>query len=216
MPPPIDRVKMEADKPSAGLSKSQYAKKTIRWLFELVNNDFFHACEKHKHAKKNDCTFFCTTCGCKPFCQHCLKDHETHEVLQIRRYVYHDVVKAQDVQRYFDTSGVQTYIINGSRVIFLRDRPQPKPTKTLNACKSCKRACRDQFCFCSLRCKIKYCVSDPRGLTDMTNFDFSKSGSVVKAEGGRKRKAASMTSFFSKCRLNHRRKQSMPRRSPVF
>ena len=59
-------------------------------------------------------------------------------------------VKAQDVQRYFDTSGVQTYIINGSRVIFLRDRPQPKPTKTLNACKSCKRACRDQFCFCSL------------------------------------------------------------------
>jgi len=164
-----------------------------RWLFELVNNDFFHVCEKHKHAKKSDCTFFCTTCGCKPFCQHCLKDHETHEVLQIRRYVYHDVVKAQDVQRYFDTSGVQTYIINGSRVIFLRDRPQPKPTKTLNACKSCKRACRDQFCFCSLRCKIKYCVSDPRGLTDMTNFDFSKSGSVVKAEGGRKRKAASMT-----------------------
>ena len=75
----------------------------------------------------------------------------------------------------------------------MRDRPQPKPTKTLNACKSCKRACRDQFCFCSLRCKIKYCVSDPRGLTDMTNFDFSKSGSVVKAEGGRKRKAASMT-----------------------
>ena len=109
------------------------------------------------------------------------------------RDVYHDVVKAQDVQRYFDTSGVQTYIINGSRVIFSRDRPQPKPTKTLNACKSCKRACRDQFCFCSLRCKIKYCVSDPRGLTDMTNFDFSKSGSVVKAEGGRKRKAASMT-----------------------
>ena len=66
-----------------------------RWLFELVNNDFFHVCEKHKHAKKSDCTFFCTTCGCKPFCQHCLKDHEAHEVLQIRRYVYHDVVKAR-------------------------------------------------------------------------------------------------------------------------
>ena len=193
----------------------------FRWLFELVSKDFFHPCEKHKHSKKNDCTFFCITCGCKPFCQHCLKDHSCHEVLQIRRYVYHDVVKAQDVNKYFDTSGVQTYIINGSRVIFLRDRPQLKPTKTLNACRTCKRATREPFCFCSLRCKIKYCVADPRGLLAM-NLDFSKV--PVKTEKhttSRKRIAKShsntgIPSFFAKCRLHHRRKQLMPRRSPVF
>ena len=156
-------------------------------MFELVSNDFFHVCEEHPHAKKNDCTFFCITCGSKPFCQHCLKDHSTHEVLQIRRYVYHDVVKAQDVQKFFDTSGVQTYIINGSRVIFLRDRPLLKPTKTLNACKTCKRACRDQFCFCSLRCKIKYCVSDPRGLLSMSTLDFSKEATVKSENTTKKR-----------------------------
>ena len=136
---------------------------------------------------------------------------------QIRRYVYHDVVKAQDVQKFFDTSGVQTYIINGSRVIFLRDRPQLKPTKTLNACKTCKRATREPFCFCSLRCKLRYCVADPRGLLP-TNLDFSAKNNnpAVKHERSISKKRSTIPSFFAKCRLHHRRKQAMPRRSPVF
>ena len=114
--------------------------------------------------------------------------------------------------KYFDTSGVQTYIINGSRVIFLRDRPQLKPTKTLNACKTCKRACRDQFSFCSLRCKIKYCVSDPRGLT----WDFSKIQTEKSPTHKRKRVTKSIPTYFAKCRIHHRRKQSQPKRAPVY
>ena len=48
---------------------------------------------------------------------------------QIRRYVYCDVVRSQDVQRYLDPAGVQTYIINQAKVVFLNHRPQSKPTK---------------------------------------------------------------------------------------
>lgn len=48
---------------------------------------------------------------------------------QIRRYVYCDVVRSQDVQRYLDPAGVQMYIINQAKVVFLNQRPQSKPTK---------------------------------------------------------------------------------------
>merc|ERR1719394_1127978 len=67
-------------------AKIKAAQDNLRWLSDLVSKDFFHQCEVHPHAKKNDCTFFCIRCACKPFCQHCLKFHEGHEVLQIRRY----------------------------------------------------------------------------------------------------------------------------------
>jgi hypothetical protein len=43
---------------------------------------------------------------------------------QIRRYVYCDVVRSQDVQRYLDPAGVQMYIINQAKVVFLTE-PTP-------------------------------------------------------------------------------------------
>ena len=43
--------------------------------------------------------------------------------MQIRRYVYTDVVRVQDIQEHIDTGGIQTYTNNSAKVIFLRWRP---------------------------------------------------------------------------------------------
>ena len=43
--------------------------------------------------------------------------------MQIRRYVYKDVVRVQDIHDHMDTTGIQTYINNSAKVVFLRDRP---------------------------------------------------------------------------------------------
>ena len=43
--------------------------------------------------------------------------------MQIRRYVYTDVVRVQDIQEHIDTEGIQTYTNNSAKVIFLRWRP---------------------------------------------------------------------------------------------
>ncbi len=51
--------------------------------------------------------------------------------LQIRKYMYQYVVRIQDIQEHFDTSGVQTYIINSARVVFLRDRKNASPAKVI-------------------------------------------------------------------------------------
>lgn len=57
------------------------------------------------------------------------KHQSWRERAQIRRYVYCDVVRTQDIQRYLDPTGVQTYIINQAKVVFLNHRPQSKLTK---------------------------------------------------------------------------------------
>jgi len=54
-------------------------------------------------------TYFCIDCGgaTGALCQHCLHQHMGHQVLQIRRYVYCDVVRAADISPSFDVSGIQ-------------------------------------------------------------------------------------------------------------
>ncbi|CAI5463267.1 unnamed protein product [Closterium sp. Yama58-4] len=75
--------------------------------------------------------------------------------VQIRRYVYHDVVRLQDITKLVDCSGVQAYIVNGSKVVFLNQRPQPRPTKTTNSCLTCARMLQDEFSYCCLGCKVR-------------------------------------------------------------
>ena len=79
-------------------------------------------------------------------------------MLQIRRYVYCDVVRVHDIQRYLDTSGVQSYVINQAKVVFLRHRPQPKQHRTVHGdvCLTCNRLLREGCRFCSLGCKVTF------------------------------------------------------------
>ncbi|KXZ43074.1 hypothetical protein GPECTOR_104g80 [Gonium pectorale] len=75
----------------------------------------------------------------------------------VRRYVYCDVVRACDINPFVDTTGVQNYIINSAKVMFLHHRPHSKlgrPNGT-DVCTTCHRHLREGFSYCSLACKVE-------------------------------------------------------------
>ncbi|PPD83407.1 hypothetical protein GOBAR_DD19659 [Gossypium barbadense] len=87
-------------------------------------------------------------------------------LLQVRRYVYHDVVRLEDVQKLIDCSNVQAYTINSAKVVFIKKRPQNRQFKGAgNYCTSCDRSLQDPFIHCSLNCKVDFVVKHYKDLT---------------------------------------------------
>ncbi|KAG0457152.1 hypothetical protein HPP92_021996 [Vanilla planifolia] len=128
------------------------------WLEKLLAEKFFVPCEHHEGVKKNEKNILCLDC-CLGFCSHCIPPHRAHRLLQIRRYVYHDVVRVEDLEKLIDMSLVQSYTTNSAKVAFLKQRTQNRPFRgTGNGCRSCDRPLQESYQYCSLSCKVKQLV----------------------------------------------------------
>ncbi|KAK8969053.1 hypothetical protein KSP40_PGU020385 [Platanthera guangdongensis] len=134
------------------------------WLEKLMSEKFFSPCASHEGIKKNEKNILCLDC-CFGFCPHCIPPHRSHRLLQIRRYVYHDVVRVEDLEKLIDMSLVQvnfkennhfeSYTTNSAKVAFLKQRPQSRSFRASgNDCRSCGRPLQDSFLYCSLSCKV--------------------------------------------------------------
>ncbi|XP_072963324.1 protein RGF1 INDUCIBLE TRANSCRIPTION FACTOR 1-like [Typha angustifolia] len=149
------------------------------WLGGLVEGSFFVGCGTHESRKKNEKNIFCLDC-CTSICPHCAPSHHSHPLLQVRRYVYNDVVRLDDLEKLIDCSYVQPYTINSAKVIFLKPRPQSRPFKgSGNICLTCDRILQEPFHFCSLSCKVDHVMLQGEDLSsilfrfDETDFSFS-------------------------------------------
>ncbi|MED6192310.1 hypothetical protein PIB30_009122 [Stylosanthes scabra] len=157
------------------------------WLSKLMRERFFGECGVHQNLRKNDKNVLCLHC-CLSLCPHCLPLHPHHHpLLQVRRYVYHDVVRLGDLEKLIDCSNIQPYTINGAKVIFLNERAQGQSRSscsrgggTANSCCSCDRILQDPFHFCSLSCKVDHMVYEGERLSsilhrlDESDFSFSQ------------------------------------------
>ncbi|CAN6872122.1 unnamed protein product [Brassica oleracea var. botrytis] len=148
------------------------------WLKGLIGETFFSSCGIHESRRKSEKNVFCLLC-CLSVCPHCLPSHRSHPLLQVRRYVYHDVVRLSDLEKLIDCSYVQPYTINGAKVIFINQRPQSRAKVSSNVCFTCDRILQEPFHFCSLSCKVDYLVYQGDDLSsilyriDESDFTFA-------------------------------------------
>nr|GEY82716.1 putative PLATZ transcription factor family protein [Tanacetum cinerariifolium] len=126
------------------------------WLEKLLGSAFFSICRTHGAAARSECNMYCLDCNGDAFCFYCRSSrHKDHQVIQIRRSSYHDVVRVSEIEKVLNIDGVQTYVINSARVLFLNERPQPKSGKAVShICEICGRSLLDALRFCSLGCKV--------------------------------------------------------------
>ncbi|XP_047309223.1 protein RGF1 INDUCIBLE TRANSCRIPTION FACTOR 1-like [Impatiens glandulifera] len=153
------------------------------WLEPLFKADFFTVCRSHRGATKSECNMYCLDCNVDSFCLHCRSSkHKDHRVIQIRRSSYHDVVRVSEIEMVLDISGIQTYVINSARVLFLNERPQPKAGKSVShICEICTRSLLDTSRFCSLACKLE-------GIKRNGDASFVLEGKNIDAEVDRRRR----------------------------
>ncbi|KAK2988325.1 hypothetical protein RJ640_000312 [Escallonia rubra] len=150
------------------------------WLQGLMAETFFATCGAHEDRRKNEKNIFCLDC-CRSFCPHCLPSHRSHPLLQVRRYVYQDVVRLDDLEKLIDCSYIQPYTINSAKVIFLNQRAQSRSCKgPANACFTCDRILQEPFHFCSISCKVDHMVYQGDDLSSIlcqfseSDFTFSQ------------------------------------------
>ncbi|XP_038876089.1 uncharacterized protein LOC120068405 [Benincasa hispida] len=147
-----------------------------KWLEILLVEKFFTPCSLHKSCKKNDKTFFCLSC-CSAICFSCFSSHPTHTFLQIRRYVYHEVIRLGDAEKLLNCSLVQPYTTNRAKVVFLKQRRAKRRGLrggSGNLCITCLRSLQYPYLFCSLSCKMNQKVNDKIEIMkkQQRNYDY--------------------------------------------
>ncbi|KAJ3681871.1 hypothetical protein LUZ60_014444 [Juncus effusus] len=200
------------------------------WLESLLGEEFFTPCMVHETMKRNEKNIFCLDC-CSSLCPHCFPHHHLHRLLQIRRYMYHDVVRVEEFGKLMKCSSIQSYIANGAKVVFLNQRSQANLRIYDNSCLFCERSLPDQYIYCCISCKANELLRNGEGLArelkecnilsidecQFTTESILESPEASSSSSGGGNIVISHKKFgLAGTEASSRRKKGVPVRAPLF
>ncbi|XP_042508376.1 protein RGF1 INDUCIBLE TRANSCRIPTION FACTOR 1-like [Macadamia integrifolia] len=187
------------------------------WIETFLKTKFFLSCLLHQEYRKNEMNLFCINCG-RSICQHCICScaHDFHQQIQIRKYVYHEVVRVDEIEKHVNCSKIQSYLSNLAKVVFLNPRPNLKTSKSNSngvACEVCDRSLQEPYRYCSIACKLskvaekgsKKSLSPPSVSLPVRELNIAESGE----ESSDQQKESNPSK-------RKRKRKGTPRRAPLF
>nr|XP_043620872.1 protein RGF1 INDUCIBLE TRANSCRIPTION FACTOR 1-like [Erigeron canadensis] len=123
------------------------------WVLVMIKIMQYKDCPIHTNDKLDR---FCINC-IGSFCNECSSKHQGHKHIKIRRYIYQNVINRPDFQKHFDCSGIQGYVTNKNKVLFLRVRDniqvKEQQNNSYRSCIICNQTLIDAI-YCSIQCKV--------------------------------------------------------------
>ncbi|EFJ23084.1 hypothetical protein SELMODRAFT_416196 [Selaginella moellendorffii] len=147
------------------------ASSSSSWLLALMGEtNFFKGCPTHPDVGPGNrkLASFCRACE-KALCKECdQRDHKACKpnILQVLSASRFAALKVDDIAPLIDTSGLETFKINGNYIHFLHGRPRNATLANKNQCRHCNRVLLTTVSlYCSIQCKYR-CNADlaPRPL----------------------------------------------------
>lgn len=187
------------------------------WLSALLDEDFFEPCVNHLGYKQNEKNIYCLDC-CISFCTSCSASHFGHQVLQIRKYNEHRVVKTEDMERLLKCSLVQSYMLNRALVVFLKERSANKKKENdkeieekednqsmvnkkrrrvrklhdeafNKICATCPRSLKEEYEYCSITCMVRHLMKTKGNISGhLREFQLEEAESIQKVLSMNRRK----------------------------
>lgn len=132
------------------------------WIDRLCRTPFFRQC--NVHVTKS--AYFCLDTPMAPaLCASCVPWISNMRLLQVRRRMYRDAVRTDDIALHFDVTGVQEFTANGRSVVYINPTRGSWPPGASNPCGGCRKALPEGLRHCSIRCKHTRSVLDTRSVT---------------------------------------------------
>ncbi len=112
---------------------------------------------------------------------------------------------------------VQNYVINGSKVFFLKRRPQPRPPKGAVGASQCIVCCRhlqDVNLYCSMQCML----DGESGAVNVDDSHFNPETPLARSNIRVFNQAANSSGSDSEYQgesMMHKRRKALPKRAPM-
>ncbi|KAH9663337.1 hypothetical protein KPL70_019652 [Citrus sinensis] len=148
----------------------------LSWLQDFIQAKFYVPCQCSPKFTTN----FCCECKGLPFCEDCKNNthtHDDHNVLRVCKASRQTATTVLMIKKLLDVSDIQTYSINGQRIVYISQRQSNEkhnPKVIGRKCEICGWSnLSSSVKFCSVECKVDWASKEEKTIRCIKQKNWS-------------------------------------------